>query len=221
MKVKFVGKNKQEQEKYAKRLTIGKEYVVLGIEFYDKSLPQYCNIIDEYIYYRIEDNDKVVVSFPSSLFEMISDKLSSIWVGCRVSDGVFTILPKEWKREEFWNDFYNHEQNAIRDYNKAYQTLYVEELSDGEINNILEYGEKKAVEYLLKSLISSNDKRSKAISIKVATCEKWSYLWEIALNYLSNFREEVVESLFIEFLSYNEKLCPKITKIINDYFNKS
>jgi len=131
MKVKCIDLKRQNHNDRMPGLTLGKEYVVLAIEFLDKSslnYSHYSNSLGDFIIYRVEDDDGVVIPYPSKLFEITSNKLPSCWVSFDKNDGSYSILPSTWTRPYFWDDFYNDEPNALSDFRKAQENIYSEEV---------------------------------------------------------------------------------------------
>jgi hypothetical protein len=119
MKVKCISTKRLDNEGTYQALTIGKEYIVLAIEFYDKSISTFSNSLGDFIVYRLKDNDGVVIPYPSKLFNISSGKLPSCWVSYKRDDGSFSILPDTWAREYFWDDYYNDEDGALEDFTKS------------------------------------------------------------------------------------------------------
>lgn len=97
-------------------LTCGKEYVVMAIEFYDKSIATFSVSIGDFTIYRLKDDDGVVMPYPSKLFEISSNKIPSCWVSYKMGDDAFSVLPHDWARDYFWDDFYNDDDIAIREF---------------------------------------------------------------------------------------------------------
>lgn len=127
MKVKCINTGRLNKEGRYQALTIGKEYVVLAIEFYDKSISTFSNSLGDFVTYRLKDNDGVVIPYPSKLFEISSVKLPSCWVSYKKSDDSYSILPSAWARDYFWDDYYNDDGTTINEFTKAEKQILSEE----------------------------------------------------------------------------------------------
>jgi putative DNA primase/helicase len=120
-------KDKICKEGYYNALTIKKEYVVLAIEFYDKSTSEFSKALGDYVIYRLKDNDGVVLPYPSKLFDIKSGRHSSCWISYNKDNESFTILPYSWARKNFWDDYYNDDFSAIEDFISAEELILSEE----------------------------------------------------------------------------------------------
>ncbi len=127
MKVKCISTERLNKEGRFQALTIGKEYVVLAIEFYDKSVSTFSNSLGDFIAYRLKDNDGIVIPYPSKLFDILSRKHPSCWVSHKIGNDFYSILPNTWARECFWDDYYNDDNTAIDEFIKAEQEILSEE----------------------------------------------------------------------------------------------
>lgn len=127
MKVKCIDIKKLNKDGIYQSLTIGKKYIVLAIEFYDKSESTFSKFIGDFTIYRIKDNDGVVIPFPAKLFEIVSQKIPLIWILYQGGDCMYSILPKTWARSGFWEDYYNDEKSAIKDFEKVEREIISEE----------------------------------------------------------------------------------------------
>ncbi len=127
MKVKCVRNKRLNKEGIYQALTIGKEYIVLSIEFYDKSESTFSNLLGDFVVYRFKDNDGIVIPYPAKLFEIVSQKMPSIWIIQQGKGNTYSVLPKTWARSGFWEDFYNDDDSAIEDFEKAEREIILEE----------------------------------------------------------------------------------------------
>lgn len=125
MKVKCLDKKKPNQETEYSNLTIGREYIVLALEFYDSKLP-FCNAVGDFVVYRILGNDGIVMPYPAKIFEITSEIIPSIWVTFRKPGGMYSILPRNWARDYFWDDFYNDEYQAVEEFKKEVERINIE-----------------------------------------------------------------------------------------------
>jgi hypothetical protein len=130
MKVKCIDNKIYNQEKTYINITPGKEYIVLSIEFYNMNISTFSNFIGDYILYRIEDDDGLVKPIPSKLFKIVSNQLSKCWVSHRENDECFSILPSEWAKPSFWEDFYNDDYNTLEVFEKVRNQIYTDESCD-------------------------------------------------------------------------------------------
>jgi len=99
-------------------VSVGKEYIVLAIEFYDRMKTHFCDSIGDFVLYRIRDDDGVVIPYPSLLFDIVSNKNPSCWVSFKEED-MFSILPNTWATKYFWDDYYNDVESALFDFLEA------------------------------------------------------------------------------------------------------
>jgi hypothetical protein len=83
MKIKCIKTERLNKEGVYQALTIGKEYTVLSIEFYDRLESTFSNSLGDFIAYRLKDNDGIVIPYPSKLFNITSGELPSCWVSYR------------------------------------------------------------------------------------------------------------------------------------------
>ncbi|MDF2885468.1 MAG: hypothetical protein K0R54_6042 [Clostridiaceae bacterium] len=127
MKVKCINNKINNKKPVYDNITLNKEYVVLSIEFYNKEISLFSKSIGDYVLYRIIDDEKIVSLFPAKLFNIVSGKLSSYWIIYTDSDESYSILPSEWARPGFWEDFYNDEYSALEVFESVKNKIYAEE----------------------------------------------------------------------------------------------
>lgn len=127
MKVRCIDTKRLNGEGGYQSLKAGMEYTVLAIEFYDKSESSFSESIGDFTLYRIKDNEGNVVPFPAKLFEITSEKLPACWVISKEKDGSYSILPKLWSRAGFWEDYYNDDDIAIEEFEKAEREILSQE----------------------------------------------------------------------------------------------
>lgn len=104
-------------------LTVGKEYIVLAIEFYDRVESTFSEFMGIFIVYRLKSDNGVVIPFPSNLFEITSNKLPSSWVSYQRIKEEYSILPKEWACDYFWDNYYNDNNDAIQAFEREEQLI--------------------------------------------------------------------------------------------------
>jgi hypothetical protein len=127
MKVKCIETKRLDKEGSYQSLTVGKKYVVLAVEFYDRLTSTFSQSIGDFTLYRIKDNDGVVIPFPAKIFEIESEKLPTCWVVYKHKNDSYSILPSIWARVGFWEDYYNDEDTAVEEFIKAEKELLSQE----------------------------------------------------------------------------------------------
>ena len=109
MKIKCVNRELTEEQRALLKapsrfrpkhsLTVGKEYLVLGIVSIIES-PDYGNTA----LFEIVNDSSQLVLFPAVLFEVIDAHCSSYWKGAIYDDGSVTLRPEEFYRDFFHDD---------------------------------------------------------------------------------------------------------------------
>ena len=61
----------------------------------------------------------------AGMFEIVSDRMPTCWV-TRLEDGRLTLAPREWQRPGFWEDFFDHEPDAVADYDQLKARIITE-----------------------------------------------------------------------------------------------
>ncbi|MFF4384472.1 hypothetical protein [Kitasatospora sp. NPDC001547] len=51
----------------------------------------------------------------ADMFEIVSERMPTCWVTA-LKDGRLTLAPREWQRPGFWEDYYDHEPDAVAEY---------------------------------------------------------------------------------------------------------
>lgn len=118
MKVKCISTQRLGRDYEYDSLTVGKEYVVLSIEFYESNF-SFSKALGDYIIYRIKDNDGMVIPYPSKLFDISSNKIPECWVAYQSGVGEYELLPGLWARKFFLDDYYNDDPIALEEFEKA------------------------------------------------------------------------------------------------------
>jgi hypothetical protein len=96
------------------RVTVGKEYLVIGISFVVDS-PYY----GDSALFEVVNDDRHLVLLPGALFEITDARCSSFWRAKIHSDGMVTLRPKELYREYFHDDLSDREPET----QKVFQAL--------------------------------------------------------------------------------------------------
>ena len=94
--------------------------------------------------------------------------------------------------------------------------IYDERLD--EIINKEENCDEDTLYYIINALFLLKNPRFKEIAFFVCNNEEYAVIWEDVYSLLSKIKDEDIESFFIEFLINDEKLRPRVTKIVDDYF---
>jgi hypothetical protein len=126
LKVKCISLTKLVKNGTYDSLRVGHEYVVLAIEIYDHSRSTFSQSIGDFVLYRIRGNDGFISPFPAKLFEITKASLGTNWVSFRESDDSYSLLPEKWARKSFWDDYYNDDDYAHRDF-KIEEELMLDE----------------------------------------------------------------------------------------------
>ena len=127
MKVKCKEKKINNHSSVYINLTLNKEYIVLAIEFYNNEISIFSNHIGDYILYRIEDDDGLVMPLPSKLFIITSNELPRGWVSYRDNDECYSLISSKWAKPGFWEEFYNDESNALAVFESVKKQIYADE----------------------------------------------------------------------------------------------
>lgn len=214
MKVKFLNScSSQNQD-----LIVGKEYLVLSIEFYNKDSSLFSKFYNDYVVYRIECEDGTLRPHPANDFQITSGNLSECWIANYNDNVSFSILPKEWAYSNFWEDLYNGEINALRNFKDAKKKIYLEELSFTELKEKILDSTTRDSQFYLEALIEGEYLETEELVYKLATDKKFQLLWPICFKYLSRFKNSQVEELFINYLVHVEEPLVDISDTIKGYF---
>ena len=100
-----------------------------------------------------------------------------------------------------------------------------EDTSDEKIEELLNYiGENPSeeLEYIFYNLKVYDKSRARELCFKILYREECIYLWDICIEFLSQYKDEKVEEVFINFLvEYDQYTCSdykSIKNIIDNYF---
>lgn len=122
MKVKCINIYNEHTKQYEKsnhRLTIGNEYVILGVEIYPKK---------DVLYRLVGDNpDKKPALHNAFQFEIISGKIPTNWHMHQLKSGTLILSPKVWQSVGFWENCYDHEPKALEIFKREVKIIYEEE----------------------------------------------------------------------------------------------
>ncbi len=110
MKVKCI-KNRTEKDKLYDIL-IGKDYIVLEIEFSSKG-STYTKLFNDFIQYRIVDINGIMMPIPSNLFEIVDNSIPDNWIFNKVNNDLIELMPKEFFYDNFLEDYYDGDPAAV------------------------------------------------------------------------------------------------------------
>ena len=213
MKVKYIKSNDTEPN-----LTINKNYIVFAIEFSND-----LSVSGEYINFRLQNDDNSIIPYPANLFEIVSHKLGSTWIFNQKNKNNYWILPEQISYNSFWEDFYNDEILARKYFNHVKEVLYLEELTEEEIQDILCGNKEEEIDFILNVLMKNKCDRFVNHVVNYASAELLRYKQGspllAAFEYLSVFKQLEVDDFFISYLTNIENGYDELTKVVNDYFS--
>lgn len=195
-------------------LSINKKYIVFSLET-NKNGEEF---------YRIENDANQVVPYPTSIFEIISNKVNSDWVLWNKPNNSSALLPKQFTYLSFWEDYYNDELEALKKFNLVKEQLFLEELEEHEVREIFEVGDEDEIAFILKVIYKAKDIRFinqviEYVKLKLAESYGEDNTTLLAFRYLSLFRQGEVEDYFLYYLTNIELGNDQLTAIVNEYFS--
>lgn len=213
MKVKYIDSNDMEAN-----LTLNKNYIVFAIEFSNN-----LSASGEYIKFRLQNDDNSIIPYPANLFKIVSDKINSTWIFNQKDKNNYWIVPKEISYNSFWEDFYNDEIVARKHFNHVKEELYLEELTEEEIQDILCSNKEEEIDFILNVLMKNKCDRFVNHVVNYASTELSSYKKSTSLltafKYLSVFKQKEIDEFFINYLTNIEIGSDELTKVVNGYFS--
>jgi hypothetical protein len=98
-------------------LTIGREYLVLSVAAQPGGR----------VLVRLIDNEGDSPSvWDARMFTTTSTRIPQLW-GIRLDDdGVLTLAPPHWQRAGFWEDYFDDNPRAVREFQTALRALQAE-----------------------------------------------------------------------------------------------
>src|SRR5258705_215588 len=90
-------RGKDFYRRQAFHISIGREYLVLGVSFFANS-----RLYGPGCVLLVEDDYGHPAMAPASLFTLVDDRVSPHWVGWLLEDGSFQLLPPSFKGEYFF-----------------------------------------------------------------------------------------------------------------------
>lgn len=196
-------------------LSFEKKYIVYSIEFSQSGD----------IYYRIENDSNKVVPYLSTLFDVVSNHTNSDWILWEKPNNGSASLPKQFADPMFWENYYNDDPKTLSLFNQVKERLYLEELEESEINEILDRGREEDITVIFNALIKAKSEtfNPKIIQFAKSKLEESSFkeydLLKLAFKYLSLFNNENVNDFFLYYLTNIELGTKELTEIVNEYFN--
>lgn len=199
-------------------LTLNKNYIVFAIEFSNN-----LSASGEYIKFRLQNDDNSIIPYPANLFKIVSDKINSTWIFNQKDKNNYWIVPKEISYNSFWEDFYNDEIVARKHFNHVKEELYLEELTEEEIQDILCSNKEEEIDFILNVLMKNKCDRFVNHVVNYASTELSSYKKSTSLltafKYLSVFKQKEIDEFFINYLTNIEIGSDELTKVVNGYFS--
>ncbi|MGD2093274.1 MAG: hypothetical protein PVH61_44350 [Candidatus Aminicenantes bacterium] len=115
---KIIDEITKEEIESSPFLTIGKEYVVLGIHIDGIGIQKYQIISD--------DNDDVPIITDISQFRIICNRIPKCWrVGINLNGNLY-FSPAEWMEMGFWEDLYDEKPETIAIYERIRDEIIAE-----------------------------------------------------------------------------------------------
>lgn len=210
MKVKCVNNSTEPA------LTINKSYIVYAGEFILRQE------IKEYISFKIENDHGSVIPYDSKYFIIDSDNNNNNYINEKVGENNYHFNYRSIAYWEFWSMLYDEAGNSIEDFRSAKQELYRSELNKEEISNILNGDNEDERDFIVELL--REDKNCEFINDIIRICKTQLDQWkdnnnlDTLFNYLSEFKNEMVNEFFVDYLSENEKGNEVLDKIVYKYF---
>ncbi len=115
--VKIIDKVSGELQTTSHWLTIGKRYTVLTVG----------NHAGRGLLFRVMSDDgftPIVADWHE--FKVLSSRLPSTWVGSLDKNGDLMLAPNAWTRPGFWEDYFDREPEAMKQFDQARQVIEAE-----------------------------------------------------------------------------------------------
>lgn len=114
---KLYNEHTKEYEEKNSWLTIGKEYVVLGIEVRQNKVS----------FLIVSDSIGQPVLANAIQFEVLNKRIPNTWRISTEALALFSIEPEAWQKPGFWEDCYDHEPEAVELYKREARIMHEEE----------------------------------------------------------------------------------------------
>src|SRR6266852_8318959 len=115
--VKIIDKLAGELQTTSHWLTIGKRYTVLAVG----------NNGENGLLFRVMSDDgltPVVANWRE--FKLVSSRLASTWIASLDENGNLMLAPKTWTRPGFWEDYFDRDPEAMRQFEQARKVIEAE-----------------------------------------------------------------------------------------------
>lgn len=221
MKVKYINTLTNEPN-----LSSDKVYLVISIEFSNLESNS-----GDYIKYRIMNDQNMVIPYSARHFEVVSDRLSQCWIYNMKSKDNFSILPKDIAYNQFWEEYYNSDKHALEAFDNAIQKVFIEELSNNEIKEILNGSNDYKINLILKALRKFKnyeyvEEVIKLIETRFSTSHTFTKeaidsVLVVGFEYLGNIKTDDIEKFFLKYYENVEYQCKELDKIVNEYFSSN
>ena len=115
--VKIIDKLAGELQTTSHWLTIGKSYSVLAVE----------NDGESGLLFRVMSDDGFTPILADwREFKLVSSRLSATWIGSLDRNGNLMLAPKAWTRPGFWEEYFDREPEAMKQFEQARKAIEAE-----------------------------------------------------------------------------------------------
>lgn len=211
LKVKCIDNGKEPA------LTINENYIVYGGEF------TLNDGVKKFILFKIENDHGSVIPYNSEYFTISSDN-NNDYINEKVGENKYEFNYRSIAYWGFWSMLYDEAGNSIEDFIIAKKELYRGELKQEEILNKLNSNNIDERNFIVELL--REDKNCKFIDDIIRICKIQLDEWkddsdlDVLFAYLSEFKNEMVNQFFIDYLSENGKGNKILDMIVYKYFKE-
>lgn len=120
-----------------------------------------------------------------------------------------------------WADEFNQKAKCFPTVEGLASIQMAGDLSDERIEELLKLRRRDYeddLDMVFNALTLKDKNRAKKLALKLGKSERYLFMWESVMKYLSCYRDEEVEQFFIDFLINDDKIRRELTKIADDYF---
>jgi hypothetical protein len=104
-------------------LEIGKEYLVLGIDFYVNDSAWGSGVYVEYLDEAGEGPVGLILRAPICLFDTVDGRPSKYWVASKHDNKAWSLKPPSFYREFYYDDFSESIPDIVEDFIRVYSLL--------------------------------------------------------------------------------------------------
>ena len=115
--ISVLGKNPDRKNDFG--ITVDKEYIVFGLTFYFDGWGNGCFV------QIITDNDHLI-QVPILLFEVVDNRMSSLWEFKLFSSGTIAMWPPSFYAEFYHDDLFEEIPEIVKDFNKVKHKIMTE-----------------------------------------------------------------------------------------------